>query len=205
VAAVRVRGGRVLRSRSLRGILGVPVVASDGTPGGLSSDGRTLVLGPAVTSRPSRFAVLRAGTLAVRRIVRLPGMFAFDALSPDGRTMYLVEHLSLRHVRYRVRAYDVAAGRLLEQPVVDKSEPGPMRGTAASRVTSADGRWAYTLYRKRGGAFVHALDTVRRLAACVDLPRPGMRLALRGRRLLVSRTDGSRVAAVDTRTLKLVS
>lgn len=45
VAAISVRGGRVLRSRAVRGFYGVPLVAYDGTTSGLSGDGRTLVLG----------------------------------------------------------------------------------------------------------------------------------------------------------------
>lgn len=44
VAAISVRGGRVLRSRAVRGFYGVPLIAYDGTTSGLSGDGRTLVL-----------------------------------------------------------------------------------------------------------------------------------------------------------------
>jgi hypothetical protein len=205
VAAVRVDGGRVIRYRALRGTFGVPVVAFDGTAGGVSADGRTLVLSPAYQARWSRFAILKAPTLAVRRMVRLRGTFSFDALSPSGRTIYLVEFVSLAGNRYRIRAYDVAADRLLARPVVDKSEPGPMRGFPMARITGPGGRWVYTLYRQPGGGFVHALDTARRTAVCIDLPRSGARLALRGRRLEVMRQRGGRVATVDTRTLKLVS
>jgi hypothetical protein len=58
VAAIRVDGGRVTRSRPLRGFYGVPLVAYDGTPGGLSGDGRSLVLAsygppPATSVRPA--------------------------------------------------------------------------------------------------------------------------------------------------------
>src|ERR687885_573761 len=42
--------GMVLRWRDVRGRWGVPGVASDGTAGGLSADGRTLVLVPAQTA-----------------------------------------------------------------------------------------------------------------------------------------------------------
>src|SRR2546423_11202387 len=44
VEQVQVAGVRLLRARSLRGAWGVPGVALDGTPGGLSADGTTLVL-----------------------------------------------------------------------------------------------------------------------------------------------------------------
>jgi hypothetical protein len=50
-----------------------------------------------------------------------------------------------------------------------------MRGNPLTRTTSPGGRWAYTLYDGAGGTpFVHALDTSRRTAHCIDLP------ALRG-------------------------
>jgi len=67
-----------------------------------------------------------------------------------------------------VRAYDLAARRLLPEPVVDPREPGEkMQGLPMTRATSADGRFAYTLYeRPRGAPFIHALDTVRGSAAC---------------------------------------
>ena len=45
VAAVRVRDGHVLRSKVIRGDFAVPLVAYDGTPGGLSGNGKSLVLG----------------------------------------------------------------------------------------------------------------------------------------------------------------
>ena len=46
-----------------------------------------------------------------------------------------------------------------------------MRGEPGTRATSADGRWAYTLYaRQKHAPFVHALDTARRQAYCIDLP-----------------------------------
>ena len=84
-----------------------------------------------------------------------------------------------------------------------------MRGWSVTRKTSSNGRWAYTLYaRAKKEPFVHALDTVRRQAYCIDLPldltRPdqmSLRLALRADRMLEVRQGRDTVAAVDTRTL----
>ena len=46
-----------------------------------------------------------------------------------------------------------------------------MRGSPITRATSSDGRWAYTLYDGAGGTpFLHALDTSKRQARCIDLP-----------------------------------
>jgi hypothetical protein len=44
-----------------------------------------------------------------------------------------------------------------------------MNGIPITRESSPDGRWAYTLYDGAEHPFVHALDTKRRRAVCVDL------------------------------------
>jgi hypothetical protein len=210
IAKVQVRGGRVVQFRSLAGNYGIPMVAFDGTAGGLSGDGRTLVLAPPALGATSRFAVLNARNLAVQARIRLRGAFSYDALSPRGRTLYLIEHLSLRRPRYRVRAYDVDAGRLLRDPVADPTLRGSaMGGWPMARATSSGGRWAYTLYRDGRTWFVHALDTARRTAACIGVPRPRggvVRLVLSrdGRRLSVVRGSSRRLATIDTTTLRLV-
>ena len=210
VAAVQTRSGRIERYMSVRGTFGVPLVAYDGTAGGLSHDGRTLVLssfagapGPgAVTS----FAVLSTKRLKRERILTLDGSWSFDALSPDGRLLYAVEYLAGRPGNYRVRALEVASGRLLPGSLADsKTARGEMRGSPMARATSPDGGWAYTLYAKPSGAgFVHALDTRRRKAVCVDLPWRGanrMRLTVSktGRSLVVTR-GATRLGSIDTRT-----
>jgi hypothetical protein len=86
--------------------------------------------------------------------------------------MFLIHYLSRRDpTRYEVRALDVPSGKLLPTPIVDKSEPDErMAGFPITRETSADGRWAYTLYDGAGEEpFVHALDTVDGQAHCIDL------------------------------------
>ena len=102
----------------------------------------------------------------------LEGDFSYDALSPEGRSLYLIEYTSRTDpTRYRVRLYDVPSEQLLPEPVVDPREPDErMRGYPITRATSPDGRWEYTLYDGAGHApFVHALDTVGRTAVCIDL------------------------------------
>jgi hypothetical protein len=205
------RYGGPLRRRTVRGAFSVPAVAYDGSPGGLSADGRTLVLISPRKRYPrdqTTFAVVDARRLAVRRHIRLKGDFSFDAISPDGRTMYLVEYSPRDPGKYAVRAYDLNAGRLLPQPVVDPSEPEePMTGVPVTRAASTDGRWAYTLYQSAAHPFVHALDTERRTAVCIDLDDLNQvwnaSLELRGTRLDVVRR-GRVLAGIDTRTHRLV-
>jgi hypothetical protein len=168
-------GETVYASRLLDGRYTVPVVALDHTASGLSTDGSTLVLINPRRSFPrarTSFVVLNAKSLLVRRHLVLQGDFSFDALSPDGTRLFLIHYLSRRDpTRYEVRALDVPSGKLLPTQIVDKSEPDErMAGLPITRQTTADGRWAYTLYDGAGKEpFVHALNTVDGEAHCIDL------------------------------------
>jgi hypothetical protein len=194
VERVAQHGGQVLASRSVRGTFTIPAVAYDGSAGGLSADGATLVLIEPRTSFPrstTRLLVLSADRLKPRRLVTLQDDFSFDALSPDGSLLYLIHYVSPNDpTRYLVQAYDTLRGRLLAKPIVDPDEPGEkMRGNPLTRATSADGRWAYTLYDGAGSTpFVHALDTVGRSAHCIDLDGLAAGTNLSGLRL---RFDGT--------------
>jgi hypothetical protein len=171
--------GGVGRTRVLDGVWGVPAITFDQDTTGLSADGRTLVLGEIQNRFPirrTRLAVLDARRLTVRRRVTLPGWFTVDAISPDGRSLYLIHYLRQDGSRYEVRAYDLARDRLVAAPVIDPREADEkMQGIALRRAMSADGRFAYTLYQRPEGApFIHALDTVAGKASCIDLPSLGV-------------------------------
>ncbi len=173
VEQIFIHSGQVLRWNSITGSYGIPVIAFDGQTGGLSRDGKWLVLStyPGAASG-TRLVVLDTATLNVRKRVTLRGVWSFDALSPDGRTIYLIQYLAgPSYSRYLVRAYDLTLGRLVKGVVADKTEHGSMKGSPVTRVTSADGTWAYTLYDRGTGAkpFIHALDTRDRTAMCIDL------------------------------------
>jgi hypothetical protein len=202
-------GGGIGRTRLIGGRYGVPGVAYDNATTGLSADGRTLVLAAVLDRFPvrrTRLAVLDARRLRAVRRIALPGWYTVDAIAPDGRALYLIHYLRQDAARYEVRALDLAAGRLVPAPVVDPREPGEkMQGLPMTRATSADGRFAYTLYeRPRGAPFIHALDTVRGSAACIDLPslahadlsRARLTPPAAGRPLLV-RGAGTAPLAVD--------
>jgi hypothetical protein len=218
LAKIRRSSGRVWTWRSLKGEWGVPMVATDGTAGGLSRDGRLLVLSnwspPLVTPRRvSRFLLVDPSSLHVWRTITLRGDFTFDALSPGGGTLFLIQHLAggQTGTRYRVRAYDLAARRLLPRVIADRRQSSwTMDGSPVTRATSADGRWVYTLYQQPGGyPFVHALDAVARTAVCIGLPWKGdqeilfsTRLGLDrdGRTLTLATRRGRPLFAIDTRT-----
>jgi hypothetical protein len=97
----------------------------------------------------------------------------------------------------------------MRAPVFDPRDRGEaMLGLAITRAMSADGTWAYTLYGRPGSKpFIHALDTERARAVCIDLPvLPGQdvfgaRLVLGngGDTLKVVR-GGATLAVVNTQT-----
>lgn len=196
---IRRSTGRVIEWNVISGQWGVPMVANDGTPGGLSRDGRLLVLADAAPQRNtlravSRFLLVNGRTLRIWRHIDLRGDFAFDALSPNGRTLYLIQHVSGRDLtRYRVRAYDIPSRHLLPRVIADRRQASwVMQGYPVTRATSADGRFVYTLYQQPGGfPFVHALDAVGGTAVCVGIPWRGKQNALPGVKLRLDERAGT--------------
>ena len=209
-------GKETMASRKLGGRFAVPAVTLRGEADGLSPDGRRLVLvGPRrqVTHGPTQVRVLDTRSLRIDRRFALQGAFTFDAISPDGSTIYFIQYLSPRdRTKYAVRAYNVQEGRLLRDPIVDPDEhAGEMRGYPLRRVQSPDRRWAYTLYDGGDGKpFIHALDTVEGRAVCVDLDGlvtpaevrdVSMAMAPLGDQLMLTARKAP-IAVVDTATLE---
>ncbi len=175
-------GGPDLR---LDGAWRLPTVGSDVIPAGVSTDGSTIAL---VEERPdtaratSRFTILQHDRLGARttagdaplrlvRTITLLGSFEYDALSPDGSILYVVEHLDGTVAgRYQVRAVDVASGVMREEVIADKSNLGEaMAGWPVTQLRRPDGV-VLTLYRGRDHPFIHALNSKEAWAVCIDLP-----------------------------------
>jgi hypothetical protein len=236
VERIDMRDATIDRWWYLRGGYYLPAVALDGSPGGISADG-TLVLSTIPRRYPPRHSELAildtrlflshpnrdpdAPRHAVTR-VNLPGAYSFDATSPDGSRIYLVHNIFKGRAlsRYEVRALDATNGRLLPEPIVDPEEPDErMQGSPVTRLSSPDGRWAYTLYTGSEERFVHALDTVAGRAVCVDLPQLedlrepfGLRMRLEegGRKIVVFSRDTKDVGSsdlleIDTKTFEVNS
>jgi hypothetical protein len=143
--------GRVVRRWSLRGRWGVGAVS----PRGKIAYVRGIQEG----------SVVRIG----RRRHVLRGAFEVEALSPDSRRVFV---LHWRKSEYELKELDVATGRVLPTRLADPDEK--MTGQAGNAVATRDGRWHFTLYvSPHLGTFVHALDLVRGIAHCVDLPLRG--------------------------------
>ncbi len=177
VMRISVDGGEVTDHTTIDGNYTVPAIAVDGTASGISADGETLALinprrsFPRKTTELLVFEATRLGRNPDQ--VSLAGDFSFDALSPDGETMYLIEYTDPRDPgAYQVRSYDLSAEELDPQPILDPEEaPDEMRGFPQTRATSNDGQWEYTLYDGGGNhPFIHALNVEEGTTVCIDLP-----------------------------------
>ena len=120
----------------------------------------------------SRFLVLDGSLSESPFSVALDGGLSFDAISPDGTALYLVEDLpALQPTEYRVRWYDIHRGALQPGAIADKSGSETISALRLSAVPSRNGTWLYSLYLdETKGPFVHALNLEQRVAVRVDLP-----------------------------------
>jgi len=139
--------------------------------------------------------------------VRLPGTFQLDALSPDGRRLFLV-HWN-RTGGYDLQQYDRTTGRRRPARLAEPDEK--MTGQATSAVATRDGHWQLTLYVKNNRhTFIHALDLRTGVAHCIDLPlltdpmtAGALALAPEQRTLYVADGDAGSVATIDLSTLSV--
>jgi DNA-binding beta-propeller fold protein YncE len=170
--------GATFRTLRLPGDFQLPPATSSGVPGGLSQNGRWLVLVSTDMSSsgiPYATHLLVVDTSYAKGIeqVNLNGLFGFDAVSNDGRRIFLIEYLDGN--QYHVRFYDLGAGRLDPNIVFDKSDgSSAMAGVRLSGIASHDGQWLYSVYvRSDKSAFIHALNLDVPFALCLDLPGSG--------------------------------
>ena len=142
---------------------------------------------------------------AARRRSRFPGCWAYDALSPNGRTLYATQYLGTgANARYNVRSVSLVTGKPVGGAIVDRREPDEeMNGSPWARARSANGAWAYTLYAKPNGTGVRprarhrqAARVLRRPAVALELRAPLCGAALaRGRRPLARAGEARREPA----------
>ena len=206
-------------------------------PAGFSPNGRWLVLAGDAGAKSS-FAIVDTSLVRLAAFAEVPGPFTYDAISDDGTSLYLIEKITPEAARelpgvnaaygYRVRVYDVPAGRMSETLVVDvklaaatdanNAETrldGIMSGIYQSSVPSRDGRWNFSFYYNPSrGPFIHVLHLDSRSAFCIlDLPlvsggyerRLGWSLALTpsGQTLYAVNGPLGLISVVDAATLKV--
>ena len=150
---------------------------NDYTKSVLSANGRWLALRQLEqTDGNTTFALVdtQKGTLA--KAFSLRGSFDLDAISPDGKHIFLLERLHDTTGHYYVRRYDVSTNTLVQAIIADKSEINDPRmlGSGLTRQMAQDGSRAYTLYTdtRSNIAFVHILPMASTFtgARCINLP-----------------------------------
>jgi hypothetical protein len=214
VAKIGIADGTLRKSQVFYGSFGIPVLVHGAAGDGLSRDGSFFVLQSATPGPTTDLRIVSTHDLSILDSVTLNGSFAYDALSPDGTTLYLIQHTSVNDFQhYVVRAYDLDAHTLLPGRIADKAQKSwVMQGFPVARATSAGGRWVYTLYDNPGGyPFIHALDTVRAVAHCIGLPLSSSNqvplakvvLSLHGTTLRVDRKSGKPWLSVNTTTWRV--
>jgi hypothetical protein len=132
---------------------------------GASQDGQTAVVSR-TQGKSTTFALV---TPTSERLVKLGGnKWRFDALNGD--RLFLIHYLPKG---YEIRVLHLRSG-VLDKPLKDPNASSTIWGAAWSHVSSANGRFVYTLYvGSNGGSMVHALDTRLGTARCIDLPGTG--------------------------------
>src|ERR1700675_2897916 len=142
--------GSVTRRLRLPDNFELPAVTASGVAGGLSQNGRWLVLVHApdqIDGSGSHMLVVDTSLMKAAVPVDLAGSFQFDAVSNDGQRIYMIEYVS--GAIYRVRMDNVPTHQLHPTIVVDKSNPQEkMAGIRLSGVASPDGQWLYSVYAR---------------------------------------------------------
>jgi YVTN family beta-propeller protein len=207
--------GATLRQLRLPGDYQLPPATLSGLPGGLSQNGRWLAVEAfdmaGSTPSATHFLVIDTTYHGSPRRVDLKGFFNFDAISNDGKRLYLIEFVT--STIYRVRMYNVAAGLMDPTIVFDKSDGSQaMAGLRLAGVASPDGSMLYSMYvREKQGPFIHALTLDGPIAFCIDLPGAGygsdgggdafrwsLALSPDGTRLYAANAATGTVSVIDT-------
>ena len=167
---------------------------------GASQDGTRAVLEQSDSGGATFLVVSKTG----QQTVHVDGkQWDFDALRGDN--LFLIHYLATGG--YQVRLAHLAAGVLEARPLKDPHESGTIWGQPFSRLSSADGRYLFTVFiGSNGGAMIHELDLKSSTARCIDLPGTGdygaattwtLQLSADGRTLWAVSPRYGRVVAID--------
>jgi hypothetical protein len=199
--AIEPSSGQTLAQTSIPGGFFLPDLTGLGPTAGLSPNGRWLTLTRQLFEQHGTTTSVLIGDSSLSqpfKHIELTGDFSFDALSNDGKSLYLIEKMQDAN-HYRVRLYNMADHSLMPGAVVDKREPNePMNGIRGSSLAAPGGGHVYTVYLRDQGPFIHALSLSDPFAFCVDLPSKGASdLERQSAWSLAISGDGSRLYAVN--------
>lgn len=187
-----------------------PPSAYGPAPSGISRNGGWMVLAAGSSSAAS-FAVVDLVARRLDRIVTAQGDLTFDAVSDDGKNVYLVEHLvPSPHYVVRVASFQGAG---LSNGVIGQiktADPEVMNGLYHASV-AVSGDWFLSLYSNPvHGPFIHALNTTQLYAQCIlnipDVPaalRPSWAMVLDTKHPMLYAVNGAAgvVSEIDTMSL----
>jgi hypothetical protein len=155
--------------------------------------------------------VVIASPSAWRQVPLPAGQWDFDALR--GSNLFLIHYLATGG--YQVRLLDLSTDSPTTRVVKDPRESATIWGSPFSRLSSADGRYVFTLYlASNGAAMVHELDLRDAAARCIDLPGTGyfnyalswgLALAPGGRTLWAANPGYGRVVGIDVASRRVTS
>jgi hypothetical protein len=132
--------------------------------------------------------------------LELDGNFDVDAISADGASLFLIQHLpAVNPDHYAIRLYDLVANQLQEDELREKGNDEVMVGEAWGQVASPDGHWLLTLYMntQQHESFIHTLDLLNKYPVCVDLPSGNGEMKLLEQYALTLSPDGQTVYATN--------
>ncbi len=185
---------------------------------GLSANGKWMVLvappHPTGAAMVNRFAVVDLANKRLDRVVTADGDVGFDAVSDDGRNLYLVEHLvPAPHYAVRVASFNGAGLQAGVLGQIKTADPEVMNGLYHASV-AVGGDWFLSLYTNpESGPFIHALNTTQLYAQCIlnipDVPvvlRPAWSMLLDPEHARLYAVNGAAgvVSEVDTRRLTVL-
>lgn len=220
VTSYRLPGAQIESSGTLTGRLAVRAVSPDGRLLALAtpSESGTSPYRPPARQRST---IVVADSAGQRARLDLPGNLEPEAFDISGGTLFVLDYLPpTAPDRYRVRAIDLASGRV--NPLVARNKgvvlPGTeeeMRGEGRQAVYDRHSQRLFTLYTHQPDhlhtrdlvagarenaphvhAFVHTLSLIEGWAFCVDLPSPFGEGAAAGHAIALS-PGGDRLYVVD--------
>lgn len=156
-------------------------LAGEWTVSGISASARWIALmnkadDPSSISHrngKTQIDILDANVDAIVHQFTLNGDYDVDALSEDGGSLFLIQHLPAASINsYEIRLYDLVTETLLPDVLREKGADEVMEGQPYQQVATLDGSKLLTVFvdSNRHVAFIHDLDLVNKSPWCIDLP-----------------------------------
>jgi hypothetical protein len=121
----------------------------------------------------TRIDILDTRANSIVHAINLHGSFDVDAVSADGASLFLNQHIGgTGNDYYEIRVYDLISAKLLPDPVREKGADAVIQGGAIQQSATADGVKLLSVYldTSRHVAFIHDLDLADSYPVSINLP-----------------------------------